>query len=135
MSDPGGSCSLHRGEMADLKKGPFSFPGSLIGQNQTVLSYPGGRRTQRLSFLSLLSPLLSLVPPNISHFPSGLLFVVLDLRIILQEGRSSVRLLAVWPQSAHTCIYSCCTTLCSDSGNPFHASTEHCTWKVGTPQR
>lgn len=66
MSELEGSCSLH-GEMAALMKGQLSFPVSQIGQNVTVLSYP--RDTPWLSFLSLLSPLDSLVPPRIFHFP------------------------------------------------------------------
>lgn len=88
MSELGGSCSLH-GEPAALMKGLFSFPVSLIGQNKTVLSYPSGGTHTRLSLLSILSLLVSLVPPNIFHLPSGLLFVPLDLRIILHEAPES----------------------------------------------
>lgn len=87
MSELGGSCSLH-GKMAALMKGPLSFPVSLIGE-QDYTELPLGVHTPQLSFLPLLSPLVSLVLLNIFHFPSGLLFVPSDLGIILHEATES----------------------------------------------
>lgn len=150
MIELGGSCSLH-GEIAALMKGPLSFPVSLIGK-QDYTELPLGVHTPQLSFLSLFSPLVSLVPLNIFHFPSGLLFVPSDLGIILHEatespcdvfyflGRAagcralilaSHRSLRLF--SMHMCLS--CASLCLWRWQSVHASTAHCTWKVGTPWR